>query len=80
MSAHRFRELLTTTSPVVVTRSTTVEASNCALGGFVPFPCPLFAAAPFAQQQMQEIYRIAWEQTQSQLRPRRRAVPQFSVN
>ena len=49
---------------------------------FVPCPLPLFGAFTFAQQAfVVEVYRVAQELTQSQLRkPRRRRIPQFSRN
>lgn len=73
MSHHRFRELIEVASPVAV-----------ACGGSDAFvPCPVFGYWPAAQQSLvQEIYRLAAEQTRLQLEPPPSAFrwPAFSLN
>ena len=73
MSMHRFRDF-DRTSPVGPVMAAPQE---CA---FVP--CPMLHAFSSAQlAQIQEIYRIAAEQTREQLQPRRtRRIPSFSRN
>jgi hypothetical protein len=72
MLTHRFRDFFRT-SPVAPAE----EPTACA---FVP--CPMLHAFSSAQlAQIQEIYRLAAEQTRVQLQPRRtRGIPSFSRN
>jgi len=72
MLTHRFRDFFYTPSETL-----TVAATACA---FVP--CPMMHAFSMPQlAQIQEIYRIAAEQTRAQLQPRRtRGIPNFSRN
>jgi hypothetical protein len=73
MSAHRFRALLSSTS---APRANT-SAMSC---GFVPCPAPLLCLIPAPQQQfVQEVYRLARERAEAQLRPAVRQ-PEFSRN
>ncbi len=72
MVTHRFRDFFRTAS------ETPIEAATaCA---FVP--CPMLHAFSVTQlAQIQEIYRIAAEQTRIQLQTRHsRGVPSFSLN
>jgi len=71
MPAHRFRELLAETTVTHV-------PSAAANGAFMP--CPIMGVLPPAQQTfVQEVYRIAQERTEEQLRSRR-TCPSFSMN
>lgn len=73
MSNHRFRNLLETL-PFPSRLSSVLPES--------PFvPCPVVSLMTISQQaQVLEIYRIAAERTQAQLRTARRALPEFSLN
>jgi len=67
MAANRFEEMFQAVSP----------SMPASMAGFVPCPLPFLAAAQ--QQFIQEVYRIARERTEAELRPPvRRAV--FSMN
>jgi len=73
MSAHRFREFV-----FASTSQTRPVAASCA---FMPCPSVLLATLSAPQQTfIQEVYRIARERTEAQLRPARRAIPEFSLN
>jgi hypothetical protein len=74
MSFHWYRASLDITAPAP-------RSAEGPLGGFVPCPAPLLVSFSAAQQLwVQEIYRIARERTEVQLRSRRRRVPEFSPN
>jgi hypothetical protein len=67
MSIHRFRDSLEPTVPLV--------AAGAFASGFVL--CPVAASVfPFVQ----ELYRLALEAAQAQLRPARSWLPSFSLN
>lgn len=73
MKAHRLREYFEATSS-----STAIAVS---VSGFVPCPCVLMAGLPSGQwQQVQEIYRLARERAEAQVRSQRRRLPEFSMN
>jgi hypothetical protein len=73
MSAHRFRALLPSTSPARANTS----VMSC---GFVPCPAELLGLIPVPQHQfVQEVYRLARERAEAQLRPAVR-LPEFSWN
>ena len=73
MLTHRFRDFFRTPSAIPAEAA----SAECA---FVP--CPMMHAFSSTQlAQIQEIYRIAAEQTRMQLQPRRtRGIPSFSRN
>jgi hypothetical protein len=73
MFEHRFRELIT--EPIVANMSFAAMA-------FVPCPCPLMATfTPTHQAFVADVYRIAREMTETQLRKKARPrVPAFSIN
>ena len=73
MSMHRFRDFFRTIPFAPAERAPTASA-------FVP--CPMLHAFSSTQlAQIQEIYRIAAEQTREQLQPQRaRGIPSFSLN
>jgi len=71
MAAHRFRALI---EQVEVSPTREIAA-----GAFMP--CPLMGVIPAAHLTfVQEVYRLAQERTQAQLRPARSRLPQFSLN
>lgn len=74
MAHHRFRELV----------EVTPSLSPVACGGSEAFvACPMFVALPVAQQAwVQEVYRLAAEQTRQQMAPPKRSlrIPAFSLN
>jgi hypothetical protein len=75
MLHNRFRELIEASSPVAVT--------CCGGSGHAFVPCPVFGFWPAAQQSwVQEVYRLAAEQTRQQLEPPpvRFRWPAFSLN
>jgi hypothetical protein len=73
MSAHRFRALLRSTSPAPVGTA----GASC---GFVLCPVPLLDLFSAPQHQfIQEVYRLARERTEAQVRPAIR-LPEFSSN
>lgn len=68
MTTHRFSELVGT-----------IPAANRLAEACAFVPCPMFQTLPSAQQErIQEIYRIAAEQTREQMKPI--PYPQFSMN
>ncbi len=70
MFEHRFREFLNQPLPAAL------AAPNVA---FVPCPCPAFH--PAQQAFVAEVYRVARQMTEAQLRkPTRPRMPQFSAN
>ncbi|MDB5307284.1 MAG: hypothetical protein JWO38_1486 [Gemmataceae bacterium] len=72
---HRLREHLIASVPAVLT-------ATPSMGAFVPCPCPVIAAFGLAQQSfIAEVYRLAREMTEAQLRkPARPFPPAFSLN
>ena len=71
MFEHRFREFLNQSAPAA-----TVAAPNMA---FVA--CPVFGFPPAQQAFVAEVYRVAREMTEAQLRkPARSRTPAFSLN
>jgi hypothetical protein len=87
MFAHRFREHFhsrldsvpgAATSPVLAGVPT--AGANGTGNAFVACPLSGFGASPLAHSQIREIYRIAAERTNEQLRRTWSRRPQFSVN
>jgi hypothetical protein len=68
MFTHRFSDLLEASSPVV---APSIETS------YTGIACPV---APALVSFVQEVYRLALESAQAQLRPRRSHLPSFSLN
>ena len=73
-SGHRLQEYFSPANQAVLTAIPSTEA-------FVPCPCPFAAFPPAHQMFIAEVYRLAREMTEAQLRkPARPFPPEFSRN